>query len=438
MKGNLEIFELSNKGKLTNKEVKDLNELNELIEHTFHEQQKIQTPPPPEIVPPAPVPVADACTTWTTALDKSSVNDTTIVSACLAKLSQLATTAYRAIEPQVYPDSITCDDDAQCKAPSPPAPREAPTATELEQLRTVITEFLDEEASVSTNISVANAKVTDKQVGTGLTYATNLQKILDAIAADLLGYYTRIGDLEGSHIIYQGCDELGVPSRANERCAVASSRVGTEDAYQRQVTRTMTYALNSLNLVANSQESIADTSKRKALVAIVINFAGSEGSWYDVFDTLRWDGSVGLLFSSLPIRSFPVVPVFEDGVLTDKKIGQSMARPTVVPFVAINYRLTNDIPWFRWKSNAYLTGGAGINPSSLAADFAAGLSFSWRAFMLGALVHFAHDTRLTPGEGLVVGGSLGPMFNGAVPTQSYWTYAFGVGLSVRVSSLTGR
>ena len=41
-------------------------------------------------------------------------------------------------------------------------------------------------------------------------------------------------------------------------------------------------------------------------------------------------------------------------------------------------------------------------------------------------------------QGLHVGESLGAGFNGSLPTHTYWTTAFAVGLSVRIPSLTGR
>jgi hypothetical protein len=108
----------------------------------------------------------------------------------------------------------------------------------------------------------------------------------------------------------------------------------------------------------------------------------------------------------------------------------------VVPFGAANYRLTNDLGWTRWKSNIYWTGAVGINPNTVSTDFATGLSLSWRALMVSGLCHFGHDVRLT--QGLTVGESLGPGFNGSPSTQTRWTTNFAIGLSVRVPSLTGR
>ena len=148
-------------------------------------------------------------------------------------------------------------------------------------------------------------------------------------------------------------------------------------------------------------------------------------------------GSVGgVFFSSLPIRSFSVAPVFTNGVITDKVIARNVLHPTVVPFAAGNFRLTNDLKLSRWKSNLYWTGAIGVNPNSVSADFATGPSLSWRALMVSALAHFGHDTELT--QGLTIGQSLGASFNGSLPTQTHWTTSFGLGVSVRIPTLTGR
>lgn len=123
-------------------------------------------------------------------------------------------------------------------------------------------------------------------------------------------------------------------------------------------------------------------------------------------------------------------------MITDNRVSQNLLYPTVEPFAAGNLRLTNDFRWSRWKSNLYWTGAVGINPNTVSADFATGLSLSWRALMVSALCHFGHDVRLT--QGLTVGQSLGPGFSGNLSTETYWKASFALGLSVRVPALTGR
>ena len=226
---------------------------------------------------------------------------------------------------------------------------------------------------------------------------------------------------------------IDVDESNKDQCIALKSKDDAPGIYRNMVTRTVTYSLDILNLVSNSQEAAPDPSKKKLLATITLNFAEGPKSGSSA---LRWEASAGAFFSSLPIRSFSAAPVFTNGVITDKKVSQNLLYPTVVPFAAANYRLTNDLKWTRWKSNVYLTGAVGINPNTVSADFATGLSLSWRGLMVSALSHFGHDVKLT--QGLTVGESLGPGFNGSLSTSTYWTTNFALGLSVRVPSITGR
>src|SRR5262249_50748004 len=151
------------------------------------------------------------------------------------------------------------------------------------------------------------------------------------------------GDLPFStYTNLRACSDLGVPD--NRQCAVLVGRPGPDDSLPEPTTRSVTYTINVLNLVSNSQEAGPDATKKRALASVVVNFGADEGHFYSVLDSTRWDGSLGLLFSSLPNRSFSVAPVFTDGIQTDNRVNETKTRPTPVPFVAINYRLTNDLP----------------------------------------------------------------------------------------------
>jgi hypothetical protein len=271
-----------------------------------------------------------------------------------------------------------------------------------------------------------------------------LQKSADSIATDLQGYKQRLADLpttpsEIANLGIQDCgnfldDPPPLIGKKKVQCIAIKSRPDTPGVYSNMATRTVTYALNTFNLVSNAQEAAPDPSKKKLLANVNLNFAEKPK---DVFrSSLRWEASAGAFFSTLPIRSFALAPVFTGTVVTDKKISQNLLYPTVVPFAAANYRLTNDLSWTRWKSNLYLTGAVGINPNTVSADFATGLSMSWRGLMLSGLCHFGHDVRLA--QGLKVGDSLGASYSGSIPTETYWTPNFAVGLSVRVPALTGR
>ena len=347
--------------------------------------------------------------------------------ACLGFLAADAIGIYQQLEPLVAPDSLT--------------PFEGDKNSTLENVQTRIKYFQQYEATFSNSIA-AISKAYPPAAGNPNSEAVkqlgDLQKTGDQIATDLAGYSQRITDLDTIDNGSQPCTNL-IDVRKNKKtvlpsqCVSITSRTDTRRVYQGTVTRTITYALNTYNLVANSQEASPDPSKKKLLVTVPINFADSPKS---VGPAFRLEASVGTFFSALPIRSFSALPIFTNGVITDKKIVENIIHPTVIPFAAANYRLTSDVPWTHWKSNFYLTGAVGINPNTVSADFATGFSYSYRALMLSALCHFGHATRLT--QGLTVGESLGPSFNGSIPTQTYWTESVAIGVSIRIPSLVGR
>lgn len=357
-----------------------------------------------------------------------------VATVCVGQLAEKALDIYQKLEPLVAPDSLIPTGTARLNKPC--------------QLNDCITSFLQSEIAFSAKVTIFTKDATLNTATNG-TYATDMrglaqltamQKSTDAIYSDLQGYSQRLADLPGQADLakwgFQNCTSLVKMATAvpPPQCLAIKSRADTSGIYHDMVTRSVTYALNTFNLVSNSQEAAPDPSKKKSLATIVVNFAERPSD--PLWSALRWEASAGVFFSSLPIRSFSAAPVFTNGVITDKKVSQNLLYPTVVPFAAGNLRLTNDLRWSRWKSNLYWTGAAGVNPNTVSADFATGLSLSWRALMVSALCHFGHDVRLT--QGLTVGQSLGPGFGGSLSTETYWTKSFALGLSVRVPSLTGR
>jgi hypothetical protein len=356
---------------------------------------------------------------------------------CIAQIALKAISIYQQLEPYVAPDARV------------PTSGVATTKT-LDEINADITPLIRSEIAVSARISSISGdpglKTTtdlDKRAADGRATLelTDLQKLADALATDLIGYSSRIKDLDaydnGYRDQFRDCsylmDDAAVPPH---HCIWIKSGQDDDKIYQKMTTRTITYALNMLNLVSNPQEAVPDPTKKKLLATITINFAETAPKTRGAaHSSLRWEASAGVFFSTLPIRSFSVAPVFTNAVITNKIIAQNVLHPTAVPFAAANYRLTNDLPG-RWKSNFYWTGAIGINPNTVSADFATGLSYSWRALMVSALAHFGHDTQLT--QGLTVGESLGASFNGNLPTQTHWTTSFAIGLSVRIPALTGR
>jgi hypothetical protein len=350
---------------------------------------------------------------------------------CLSLLAKDATDIYRRLEPFVAPDSLTPVVSGKLENPA--------------DIQASIATFEKSEVALSAKITSISGDTNFKNSvpdGPAILQLTDLQKLADSVANDLLGYSQRIAELPTAAGLikngFQDCANIvGVTDKEKKdqiQCVAITSRRDSDRIYQKMVTRTITYSLNTLNLVSNFQEAAPDPTKKKLLASIAITFADSPNE--SVRSAFRWEASAGAFFSTLPVRSFAAAPVFTGNTITDKIVAQNVLHPTVVPFAAGNYRLTNDLPWSRWKSNLYWTGAVGINPNTVTADFATGLSLSWRALMVSALCHFGHDLRLT--QGLTVGESLGAGFNGSIPTQTYWTESFALGLSVRVPSLTGR
>jgi hypothetical protein len=193
----------------------------------------------------------------------------------------------------------------------------------------------------------------------------------------------------------------------------------------------VTYNVNALNLILNPATT-TDNTKKKLVVAITV-----------VYGDVRWEVSAGTFFSSIPVRSISVSPVFMSGspddTVIEKKVAESDVRPLVIPFAAINYRLTHDFTRPQWRENFYWSFAVGINPNTVTADFATGPGWSYRGLLFNGFWHVGHDVRLVPNSGVKVGDTLGASFSGSLPTETYWRFdAYGIGISVRVPSLTGR
>jgi hypothetical protein len=344
---------------------------------------------------------------------------------CIWELATNAVDIYRGLELYLAPDSHTQYSTAGYG--------------DLDRAQIDISAFLKSEFAVSSRISVIASDTTLKasaQDAPAIQQLTSMQKLIDTVANDLMGYSQRLIDLGDFDNGAQDCANIIDVSKEKDKsikCVSITSNRDDDRVYRNMVTRTITYSLNSLNLVSNSQEAAPDPTKKRLLVSTVINFADSSTT---SFSSLRFEASAGAFFSSLPIRSFSVAPIYSGGQIVNNIITQNVLHPTVVPFAAANYRITDDLPWGRWKTNLYLTGAVGINPNTVSADFAAGISFAWRGLMFSPLWHYGHDSRLT--QGLYVGEPLGAGFKGSLATQNYWTSSVALGVSIRVPSLVGR
>jgi hypothetical protein len=313
-----------------------------------------------------------------------------------------------------------------------------------------------------------------------ITELSDYQKVIDAVSADLAGYELRINDLGqtgyiadgrnakpwdatatyliGQQVLFSGkCfrslgkdnknfqpatgktkwRDLKTNDGACPLAVVISSRQDNSTIYQSMVTRTITYSLDFLNLVSYSQETAPTAANKKSLGSIAINFAdkpNNKGQIGKPYSALRWEASAGVFFSTLPNRTFLAIPNSSGSSggssTTTYTVQESKTRPTPVPFAAANYRLTSDFGRV-WKQNIYATLAVGVNPNDTSAEFGVGPSYAWRALMVSAFLHIAHDTTAIT----TVSPSGNPP---AYPTQWHWSPKFAIGLSVRVPSLTGR
>lgn len=203
--------------------------------------------------------------------------------------------------------------------------------------------------------------------------------------------------------------------------------------------RQVVFSVNAVNQIATPLVSVTTSTSKTAITTITVLYADP-----------KFEMSAGAVVSTLPNRSFAnqtVVRPPAGSSLTagDIFISQTVTHPEVIPFVAGNWRLGNDFTW--WKSHrrgaAYATTWLALNPYNALPEFGAGPSISWRAFMFSFLYHRGHDIRLTQGEtvgqvwcntGSAAGGTPPPCTPSppAPSTTTYWTNAFGFGVSIRV------
>jgi hypothetical protein len=249
---------------------------------------------------------------------------------------------------------------------------------------------------------------TNYNVLSALQILQDLKVTLDSTRTDLLSYGQRVAALV-----------IDPPAHVNVVGSIPEVRSTATVIPQ------VTYNLNALNLVANNS-SITDSTKKQLVVSITV-----------IYGDVSWETSAGTFFSSLPVRSFAAAPVFVSDAITDKKVTETLVRPLVIPFGAVNYRLSDDWRKPKWRTNWYWTSAVGINPNTVTADFATGPSWAYRALMVSGLWHVGHDIHLT--QGVKVGDSLGPSFSGSLPTKTAWTFSSGgIGISIRVPAITGR
>ncbi|HEY9140668.1 MAG TPA: hypothetical protein VIN93_07235 [Bryobacteraceae bacterium] len=348
-----------------------------------------------------------------------------LYTACFLQFANSAKSLYLQLEPALAPDSRSAE-----AALLPATNQDIDTALRglTGQIQNVYAEEFQLSASVATAGKI-DAKKLSADALTRIEALSALAALADAVAKDLFAYRARILDLPAVNNRQVSCETPDKPPAdrkvGDKTCVSLGAIKDPNSANAKMITRQVTYAVDALNLVQNSQVGIPDPTKKKTIASITI-----------VYGDTRWEASAGTFFSTLPVRSFSVSSVFANGVVTDKQIGESVVHPTIVPFAAANVRLSDDLRWTKWRSAVYWTFAVGVNPNTVSADFASGPSLSWRGLMFSALWHYGHDVRLT--QGLYKGESLGASFSGTATTETFWRSSFAIGIAVRVPSLTGR
>jgi hypothetical protein len=372
--------------------------------------------------------------------------------ACLANFAETAKGIYRSLEPAVAPDAhpqgqtgAAPGNDAMKAILSPIA---RSTIPDLYALEVQFSATIAAGAKLDAIDAASGASKFNPDEATAIRDLAASAALADAIAKDLFGYSVRITDLENDEANAKAAEQeakdkgleikrppactnlpappkVQVPPAVDNGCVVLFPVGDPPVAKAKMVTRQVTYAIDALNLVQNSQVAIPDSTKKKAIATVTILYGDS-----------HWEGSAGTFFSTLANRSFSVAPVITGGVVTNKQVAENLLHPTIVPFAAVNYRLMDAFPKASWRSAVYWTFAVGVNPNTVSADFASGPSLSWRGLMFSALWHYGHDVRLT--QGLYKGEPLGASYSGSATTETFWRSAVALGISVRVPSLTGR
>lgn len=385
--------------------------------------------------------------------------------ACFKTLEVGALSIYKSLVQCETPDAITPSQQSS-SADACSALVSSYAASGGSELANDIQSFISGESNLSGAIAAYLKGTPDLRISARLGMKI---KDYDALAQDLNAYNKRLIDLSGNPPTFellckkpeQGTDPLNSEIRKDARCSnesrgTYSILLATRDnlIYGPSTSRPASFQLNFLNLVTNAQAATIDPTKKKAVATVNLNFADSK-RWVGG-NTFRWEGSAGVFFSAIPDRSFSVSPLYYQtsasttdpancpaasaknavGTVCDNIVTQKILRPSIVPFTAVHYRISPDAKFIPWKTALYMTGAVGYNVNTTSADFAGGLSLNWRSIMISPLWHFGHDVKLT--NGLYVNESLGAGFKGNLTTEDYWRNMFAVGVSLRVSALTGR
>ena len=272
-------------------------------------------------------------------------------------------------------------------------------------------------------------------------YSSNVTKV----DTDLQTYQTNISVWQGSPTqtaiekSADGQEELQLGVIADPKSSFSAA------APSNMLGRQIVYSINAENQVANLALTVPTAAQKISVVTITALFADP-----------RFEMSAGSIISFQHNRSFAnmvaVAPPPGSSLNKgDTYISETRSRPQVIPIVTANYRLTNEFAWWGTHRRGAFYGSiwVGLNPYNALPEFGAGPTLSFRSILISALYHRSHDVRLTQGEypgqvwcnvyattpGTGGGSGTGVSCTPSAPapsTQTYWTNAFGIGISIRV------
>ena len=262
--------------------------------------------------------------------------------------------------------------------------------------------------------------------------------------AELPGYYLKplqnaLADLSNNYlpnITYANPTSVGDQNLGDIVDPSSSSNVVASQT--KYLGRAVSYSVNAVNQIGTSTAALPGSAK-KAIATINVLFADP-----------KFEVSSGVFFSLLPSRTYANQTIVSPAtgapqIATEVVIAETSTVPTVLPYVAANWRLKQFST--RRRIALYATAAIAVSPYNSSAEYAGGLSISWRSLMFNFLGHAGREVNLTQGEyknevwcmyypsGTTIPTGATPQCSGSTPSPSMqhsWTGAFALGIGIRI------
>lgn len=268
----------------------------------------------------------------------------------------------------------------------------------------------------------------------------------NAFKAEIPGYYLKplqnaLADLSNTYlpnITYANPTSVGDQNVGDIVDPSSSSSVVASQT--KFLGRTVSYSVNAVNQIGTSTTALPGSAK-KAIATINILFADP-----------RFEVSSGVFFSLMSSRTYTNQTIVSQTktpgapqIATQVVIAETASVPTVLPYVAANWRLKQFNT--RRRVALYATAAIAVSLYNSSAEYAGGLSISWRSLMINFLGHAGREVNLTQAEhkdevwciyypsGTTIPTGATPQCSGSPPspsTQRSWTGAFALGIGIRI------